>query len=38
VLDGGLGLVKGSPLMLELSLRLLARTPLLLDLLLHRSE
>jgi hypothetical protein len=36
--EGSLGLGKGGPLLLELSIRLLARAPLLPELLLHRGE
>jgi hypothetical protein len=38
VLEGGLGLSKGGPLLLELSLRLLARPSLLPELLLHHGK
>jgi hypothetical protein len=38
VLESGPSLSKGSPLLLELSVRLLARVPLPLKLLLHRGE
>jgi hypothetical protein len=37
-LEGGLGLSKGGPLLLELSLRLLACASLLPELLLHRGK
>jgi hypothetical protein len=37
-LKGGLGLREGGPLLLELSLRMLARAPLLLELLLYHGE
>jgi hypothetical protein len=37
-LEGGLSLLEGRSLPLELALRLLTRTPLLAKLLLHRGE
>jgi hypothetical protein len=37
-LDGGSNVLEGSPLLLELSFRLLARAPLLVELLVHYSE
>jgi hypothetical protein len=38
MLEGGLSLLEGGPLLLELALRLLMRAPLLAKLLLHRGE
>jgi hypothetical protein len=37
-LKGSSGLLEGGPLLLEPSFRLLVRTPLLLELLLHRGK